>query len=177
MIPVSIRTGEENQKWSNRVSAIFSELPTSYDDPVERVSQVNAAMQSAKQQFDMMPADLIMDMSELAPPALAVRASQLATRMRVADRTNPPANLVVSNVPGPRAPLTMSSGATLRHYYPVSTVVDGQGLNITVQSYCDHLDFGLVSCRELVPDLWDLLDLILEEIELLAAAVGLEGAA
>ena len=178
MIPVSIRTGEENEKWSNRVSAIFSQLPTTHDDPVDRVAQVNAAMQAAKQQFDMMPADLIMDMSELAPPALAVRASQLATRMRVADRTNPPANLVVSNVPGPRAPLTMSSGATLKHYYPVSTVVDGQGLNITVQSYCDSLDFGLVACRELVPDLWDLLDLILDEIDLLAEAVGVgEGAA
>lgn len=176
MIPVSIRTGDEGDKWSNRVSAIFSALPTSEGDPVERVALVNASMQAAKQQFDLMPADLIMDLSELAPPALAVRASQLAARIRVADRTNPPANLVVSNVPGPRAPLTMSSGATLKHYYPVSTVVDGQGLNITVQSYCDTLDFGLVACRELVPDLWDLLDLILEEIDVLAEAVGVSAA-
>ena len=30
-------------------------------------------------------------------------------------------------------------------YYPVSAVAEGQGLNITVQSYRDHLDFGLIS--------------------------------
>ena len=53
------------------------------------------------------------------------------------------------------------------HYYPVSTIVDGQGINITVQSYCDILDFGLVSCRELVPDLEDLADLLVEEIAVL----------
>ena len=40
----------------------------------------------------------------------------------------------------------------------MSTIVDGQGLNITVQSYLDTLDFGLVSCRELVPDVWDIAD-------------------
>lgn len=172
MIPVSIRTGDEQDKWSNRVSAIFSDLPTTFDDPVDRVEQVNASMATAKQQFDLLPADLIQDLSELAPPALAVRASQLAARVRVADRTNPPANLVVSNVPGPRTPLSLSPGVVLKHYYPVSTVIDGQGLNITVQSYCDSLDFGLVACRELVPDLWDLADLLIDEIQVLADAVG-----
>jgi hypothetical protein len=56
-------------------------------------------------------------------------------------------------------------------YDPVSAVAEGQGLNITVQSYRDHLDFGLISCRELVPDLWDLAGLFpeaLEELEKLA---------
>jgi hypothetical protein len=43
-------------------------------------------------------------------------------------------------------------------YYPVSAVAEGQGLNITVQSYLDHLDFGLIACRDLVPDVWDLID-------------------
>ena len=58
------------------------------------------------------------------------------------------------------------------HYYPVSTIVDGQGLNITVQSYLDTLDWGLVSCRELVPDLELMADLLIEEIGNLAKAVG-----
>lgn len=173
MIPVSIRTGEETEKWSNRVSAIFADLPTAADDPIERVEQVHSSMIAAKEQFDLMPADMIGELSDLAPPALAMRAARLATRTRLADRTNPPANLVLSNVPGPRAPLHLGD-AELKHYYPVSTIVDGQGLNITVQSYVDTLDFGLVSCRELVPDLWDLADLIIEEISVLAEAAGLE---
>ena len=54
----------------------------------------------------------------------------------------------------------------------MSTIVDGQGLNITVQSYLDTLDFGLVACRELVPDLWDMVDAIVEDLEGLAKAAG-----
>jgi hypothetical protein len=69
------------------------------------------------------------------------------------------ANLTISNVPGPRQPLFLS-GRAMSHLYPVSMVMDGLGLNMTVQSYLDNLDFGLIACRELVPDLWDLCDLL-----------------
>ena len=173
MVPVSIRTGEETEKWSNRVSAIFADLPTTIDDPIQRVEDVHQSMAAAKEQHDLMPASTIADLSDLAPPALAVRAARLAARTRLADRTNPPANLVLSNVPGPRSPLHLAD-AELLHYYPVSTVIDGQGLNITVQSYVDTLDFGLVSCRELVPDLWDLAALLVDELYELANAAGLD---
>ena len=54
----------------------------------------------------------------------------------------------------------------------MSTVVDGQGLNVTVQSYRDTLDVGLVACRDLVPDLWDMVDAIVEELAVLGKAVG-----
>ena len=47
------------------------------------------------------------------------------------------------------------------------------GLNITVQSYMDTLDFGLVSCRELVPDLEYLVDLHVEEVDALFEAAGI----
>ena len=51
------------------------------------------------------------------------------------------------------------------------------GLNITVHSYLDELDFGLISCRELVPDLWDLVDLHIDEIDVLIDAAGVDRAA
>jgi hypothetical protein len=82
-------------------------------------------------------------------------------------------NVTISNVPGPREPL-YTAGARLLHYYPVSTILDGQGLNITVQSYLDSLDFGLVACRELVPDLWDLVDAVVDDLGELAKAAGID---
>jgi diacylglycerol O-acyltransferase len=44
----------------------------------------------------------------------------------------------------------------MQTYYPVSTITDGQGLNVTVVSYRDQLDLGLIACRELVPDMEEL---------------------
>jgi diacylglycerol O-acyltransferase / wax synthase len=48
--------------------------------------------------------------------------------------------------------------AELEHYLPVSVITEAQGFNITVQSYLDRLDFGLVCHPDLVPDVDALLD-------------------
>jgi WS/DGAT/MGAT family acyltransferase len=167
MIPVSIRTGEEDERWTNRVSAIFAALPTDEADPIQRVAKVHEAMVDAKGLFDAVPADALTDFAQFPPPAVFSLAMRLITRRRM------PVNLVISNVPGPREPL-YAAGSRLLHYYPVSTILDGQGLNITVQSYLDTLDFGLVSCRELVPDLWDMLDGILDDLADLGKATGVD---
>jgi diacylglycerol O-acyltransferase len=82
---------------------------------------------------------------------------------------------VISNVPGPREPLYFA-GAKLDAYIPVSTISDGVGLNITVHSYQDRMDFGLIADRELVPDLWHMVDLHIDEIARLFEATGAEWA-
>jgi WS/DGAT/MGAT family acyltransferase len=171
MVPVSIRTGLEEHKWTNRVSALLAALPTNEPDPLERIRLVHEAMSDAKDIFNAIPAETLTDFTQFSPPAVFAQATRLATRLRLGERLNPAANVTVSNVPGPRNSLYMA-GAELLHYYPVSTILDGQGLNITVQSYRDSLDWGLVSCRELIPDLWDLLGDIVDELPVLAKAAG-----
>jgi len=172
MVPVSFRTGDEEVPWTNMVSGIVADLPTTTADPVERVSLCHEAMESAKRQFELLPADVIAAGAQAASPILAAAASRLASRLRWADRANLlPFNVVISNVPGPRSPLYLS-GAKMENYIPISIVTDGMGLNITVHSYLDRLDFGLIACRELVPDLWELLDLHFAEIDVLARAFG-----
>ena len=131
------------------------------------------AMLAAKEQFEMIPAEALVDLANFSSPALAVQAARIATQLRLADQANPPVNVVISNVPGPRQPLYVA-GAQLLHYYPVSTIAEGMGLNITVHSYMDTLDIGLVSCRELVPDLEFLVDLHVEEVDVLFKALKLK---
>jgi hypothetical protein len=111
----------------------------------------------------MVPADELVDLTQFSTPVLATSAVRLASRLRLADRVAQPFNLVISNVPGPRQPLYFA-GAQLCHQFPVSIVTDGQGLNVTVVSYLDRLDFGFVVNRELVPDVWDLADMHIDEI-------------
>lgn len=170
MCPVSIRTGAESDKYSNRVSGILVSLATNVDDPVQRLTEIQRSTVAAKQQFTAIPADALQDFSQFAPPAVMARASRMLSRARIADRINSPVNVTISNVPGPRHPLYMA-GAQLRHMYPVSMVTDGLGLNITVCSYMDNMDFGLLSCRELVPDLWTMNDHLRGALDELVATV------
>ena len=176
MVPVTFRTGEEEVPWTNLVSGIVADLPTNCDDPVERVRLCHEFMESAKRQFELIPADVIAQGAQATSPILAAAASRLASSIRWADRANVlPTNVVISNVPGPRTPLYLG-GAQLQNYVPLSIITDGMGLNITVHSYLDRLDFGLVACRELVPDLWDMLDMHFDEIDVLCSAFGVDPA-
>lgn len=177
MIPVSIRTGDESEKWTNRVSGLIALLPTNEPDPLQRVLKVHEAMRASKELFNAIRAETLTDFAQFPSPALFTRAVRMATRWGVMARLAPTAgNLTISNVPGPREPL-YAAGAKLLHYFPVSTIVDGQGLNITVQSYMDSLDWGLVACRELVPDVADLMDDIAHELDVLAEAAGVSASA
>ena len=63
---------------------------------------------------------------------------------------------MISNVPGPSAPVYLA-GARQRAQYPVVGVKDGIGLNITVFSYQDSLEIGIVVDREQVDDPWPIL--------------------
>lgn len=164
MVPVSVRSGDETDLYQNRVSALFADLATNEPDPMKRLHRVQQSMNAAKESFAAIPADTLQDFTQFAPPALAARAMRMYSRLRIADRMNPPFNLVISNVPGPNHPL-YSAGAELQHFYPVSALADGQGLNITVQSYNGNLDFGFIACRDLVPDVWSMVDLLHESLD------------
>ncbi len=170
MVPISIRQPAERGTFTNRVTGTLVPLHTNLEDPVDRLRAIHESMAAAKELQEAIPATILTDVTQFMPPALAAQATRLSARIRIADRMNPPINLTISNVPGPRVPLYLG-GAAMEHFYPVSVVAEGQGLNMTVQSYLDNLDFGLIADRELVPDLWDLCaGLETSMDELLAAA-------
>jgi diacylglycerol O-acyltransferase len=154
----------------NRVSLMLAALPTQLADPLERLQIAHQATLRAKEQHQALPAGLLADAYALAMPALTGLATRANARLRLLERVNL-FNLFVSNVPGPQVPLYVA-GHALRASYPVSAITDGQGLNITVVSYLGGLHFGLISDRELVPDLDDLADHLVEELQVLRTATG-----
>ena len=101
---------------------------------------------------------------------------RLYSRLRLADRHRPPINLVVSNVAGPSTPLSIA-GAKLLAIYSMGPILEGIGLNVTVWSYLGSMNFGLVACRETMPDIWALADALHDALaELKKAAELVEGA-
>jgi hypothetical protein len=130
-------------------------------------------MGEAKRFFELVPAETLVDITQYSSPILAAAASRVVSQLHLANRVHSPINVVISNVPGPRQPLYFA-GSRMERYVPISTVAEGIGLNITVHSYLDRLDLGLIACRELVPDLEDLAELHVEELRRLRSAVGIE---
>lgn len=172
MVPVSIRTESQKGSFGNQVSAMTASLHTHIADPLQRLHAIHDSMKIAKEQHQALPATLLQDFAQFAPPAVAARAARVIARATVANWMDVPFNVVISNVPGPQFPI-YGVGAKLVASYPVSAINDGVGLNITVQSYNGQLDFGLVACRELMPDLWDLMDGLRESLAELREAAKL----
>ena len=168
MIPVSVRDPASKGALGNRVSAMLAPLPTSVTDPGLRLEIVHSATKMAKAQQAAIPQGLVDQISDFAVPALTARAARVVFATGLLHRL-PPFNLTISNVPGPNVPVYLC-GARLLAHYPVSVVTDGQGLNITLVGYLGQLHFGLVSCRELVPDLDTLAGYLTDELALLAEA-------
>ena len=173
MIPVSVRSASEKNQYANRVTSILGELATDEADPILRIQRIHRAMTESKRMQQAIPATMLTDWTEIATPLLLAQAARMAARTKILDRLNPPFNVIISNVPGPREPL-YCGGAEMETYYPVSAVAEGQGLNITVISYRDRLDFGVIACRELVPDVWKFKKLFAEGLEELEKAAELQ---
>jgi hypothetical protein len=167
---VSVR-GEAEVEGSNAVSALFTTLATDVEDPEKRIAAIHETTKAAKEEHKAIGANLLTNWAEFAAPAVFTRASRLYTSMKLADRHRPIHNVIVSNVPGPPFPLYLA-GARLVMLCPLGPVMEGAGLNITVLSYMDSIDVGLIACRELIPDLWDLAHAFDESMEEMKAAAG-----
>jgi len=168
MIPVSVRDEASKGALGNKVSAMLATLPTNLEDPEQRLAVTHEATKIAKSQQAAIPQGLVEDISDFAPPALTARAARVVFATGLLHRV-PPFNVVISNVPGPNVPVYLA-GAKLLANYPVSVLTDGQGLNITLVGYLGQLHFGLVACRELVPDIDALAGYLVDELALLGKA-------
>jgi WS/DGAT/MGAT family acyltransferase len=157
MVPVSVRTEEEAGTFGNRVSAMFVPIPTNEPDPRRRIERTHDVLAVAKERHKATPAELMQDATRFVPPALMSAASRVTMGLLARAPVPPVLNLVISNVPGPREPL-YCAGARMLAYYPVSTITDGVGLNITVISYLDHIDIGIIGDREQLDDPWPMIE-------------------
>lgn len=169
-IPVSVRTEAQRGTYGNRISIMIVPIPTDREDPEDRLRSAHEHLIAAKGRHKAMPAAALQDITQFLPPAIYARSTRAAMQLGASRSMRPLYNMVISNVPGPPIPIYMA-GARLVANYPVSVITDGAGLNITVLSYLDSVDFGIVACREQMPDVDLLMDAIREELaELVARA-------
>src|SRR5579862_3040978 len=163
-IPVSVRSPEQQGTYGNRILLGGVELHTEIPDPVERLRATHDSLAEMKERNQALPATLLQDANNFIPPALFSRAARLTFAWTSNPRLRPTWNLVVSNVPGPQIPL-YCAGALLEAIYPVSVIMDGLGLNITVMSYNGSLNVGIVADRDAMPDVGTMTRWLADELE------------
>ena len=153
MVPVSVRLPEEFGTFGNRVSMMTVPIPTTEHDPAKRVKAAHKAMDQAKARHQLTPRMLLQNANEGIPPVIMGRTARLLLGVAASGTLHPPLNIVISNVPGSPVPLYLA-GARLEANYPLSVITDGVGLNLTILSYEDRIDFGIVGCAEAIKDPW-----------------------
>lgn len=164
-VPMSVRS--DDSAGGNQIAMILANLATHVADPARRMEIVQGSVRESKERFAKMTPEEIVNYTALT---LAPAGLNLLTGINPKWQSF---NVVISNVPGPKEPLYWN-GARLQGIYPVSIVLDRLALNITLTSYVDSLEFGIIACRRTLPSMQRLLDYIergLSDLEI-AADIG-----
>jgi diacylglycerol O-acyltransferase / wax synthase len=172
-IPVSKRSADAPDRFGNAISSIIAPVPTHLAKPVERLRFAHRTMMDAKRRTSAAPDTLLSDVNDPIPVPIFGIAARGLMELTSSRFTRPPINMVISNVPG--SPTKMAcSGAPLVATYPGSVVFDGFALNVTVVSYQNGLDIGIVGDAKALPDAWELLADFRRELNELSALVDTE---
>lgn len=155
-VPVSVHN-KSGRPGRNQTTWMLCRLETHIADPVQRLGRTAEGNTSAKDHAAAMGPSLLQDWTQLAGQTVFGVAKKVLPRLPLADR--PPHNMVLSNVPGPQAQLYFA-GCKINAMYPLGPIIAGAGLNVTAMSLNGRLGVGLISCPDLLPDLWELADTI-----------------
>jgi WS/DGAT/MGAT family acyltransferase len=152
-MPVSLReeaaggAAADASNLGNQVSMSMVELGTHLANPLKRMNAIMASSGRVKSSVQSLKGLVPTDYPSLLAPWLVGGAARLALsafgKSRIAGRVPMLANLAISNVPGPPVPLYLA-GAKFLSFHPLSIIIHGLALNITVQSYAGQVDFGIV---------------------------------
>ena len=143
MVPVNVR-GDDADALGNRITFMFVELPASVADPLVRLRLIGEATRMRKESGVPEDADAALKALSYAPRPVQKAAAHALASPRVY-------NLVVSNIPGPRAPMYMA-GCRLDDAYPVVPLSARHALSVGMTTIGDHVCFGLYADPETLPD-------------------------
>src|SRR5258706_4659690 len=143
--PVSVRSDDPRGALGNRVSAWIGPLPIDEPDPRAQLARIIEKTTRLKVSNSAVGAEALTQAAEYTPSTLLALGARNIARLL-------PFNLVVTNVPGPQAPMFML-GAEMTEVYPHVPLTDRLGLRIDLMSYNGKLCWGFNGDYDLLPDL------------------------
>ena len=155
MAPVSLRDLSNQGHLGNRVTAWLVPLPLAERDPQKRLAHIRKTTERLKQSHEALGADSLFQVVEW------LGSTPIALGARLFERNQPPFNLVVTNVPGPRRPLYLL-GAQMLEAHPWVPLFGQLSVGIALFSYLRTLSWGFAADWDLVPDLHELVGAVEE---------------
>ena len=165
MVPVSLRISDERGTTGNRVANVHARLPVGHRDPLSTLRLVHAHLEELKSSHEVDATGALMNIGTKVPRFVADRIARAVVRRQRNVET------VVTNVPGPREPLSVGPNRMVAGY-PVAPIAGQVRIAIAIWSYCDTLFIGITGDRETVPDIDILVDGIRRGAEDLRRAIG-----
>ncbi|MBT9508273.1 wax ester/triacylglycerol synthase family O-acyltransferase [Rhodoferax sp.] len=157
-MPISLRE-EGNKDFNTQASMTVVELGTHLANPVKRLKAIMTSTGKVKTAIVDLKGVLPTDYPSLLAPwivgGVAKAAFKTYSATGLSHHLPMLANLVISNVPGPQVPLYLA-GAKILTFHPMSIVIHGMALNITIQTYAGSVDFGVIADKTAVPEVHDL---------------------
>ena len=165
LCPMSVRSDSDDSA-RTQVSAVHVRLGDHGVTPTRRLSQVVESSAASKAEVSSLSAAAMMDYG-----VIVFALWELLQRSKLDQFVAPSYNVLVSNVPGPGDEDMYLSSSRMVASYPISTLLPGVNLNVTLLSHGNHLDFGLLADRHALPDVNLVADAIVEQFELMEKAV------
>ncbi|MBF6299296.1 wax ester/triacylglycerol synthase family O-acyltransferase [Nocardia amamiensis] len=150
VVPMSVylEGSEGNQaQAASEVSSFLIDLPVGEPNPVMRLSHIAHATEPNGRQRHAVRARTLVHLAGFAPASLHAMSVRAASTF--AEHTF---NLVITNAPGPQAPMYIG-GARMLEMYPVSPLLRNQALSIGITSYDGHVFYGLNADRDAMADI------------------------
>jgi diacylglycerol O-acyltransferase len=163
-MPVNLRSGTRNKEAGNKLGVALVELANPTDDPYQRLSEIGHSLHRVKKHINSVSGNAMEQFT-----VLTALTGEVIEKLKLSNRLPANGHVLVSNLPGPPEPRYLK-GARLEQMYPVSVLVPGLRMNITLFSCGGILNFGIVATKDL-GNLDRLAQLIREEFELLKNAI------
>ncbi|HTT55430.1 MAG TPA: wax ester/triacylglycerol synthase family O-acyltransferase [Streptosporangiaceae bacterium] len=147
LVPVSVRSQDEQGIITNKVSAVLANLPVSEPDPLRRLALLREQMNEMKRTSQERGAEMLTGLLGFTLPALLAYGARAAFQI-----PQPLVQTVTTNVPGPPIPLYVL-GRKLTRIYPYAPIGDNERISVAMLSYSGQLAFGITTDYAAVPDL------------------------
>ncbi|MNO35005.1 putative diacylglycerol O-acyltransferase [compost metagenome] len=166
LCPVAIPPAHDQRQTGNLISGMLIGLGTDIEDPVTRLQAILERTQSGTGLARDVVHDLINSMGELVPAPIRMLSNWMTSRLRYVGKYHL-CNTLITNVPGPTGGMERKyfAGAEVLAIYPIAPVADGIALCHGITSLYGQFILGVVSDRDVMPDMHVYIECIQQSTE------------